>query len=205
MREFQIWQDKEGRKEMLYLTTHSTHFIYGYMVSEREEIRCHHMGYSFRLATRVLLCARSHRQNSTYHGLCYTSRGALAGTGNSSMCPPHEGSIRRLIAPWANALTMELQNVNALGEKYLLELQLKHRPTAITARSKNEAVCKLKTTTNANEQGVVPHSDLSYLRLILIFTSVPRNSFKTIVNPAHVENKLSVSCNRITNVAILSS
>ena len=24
---------KEGRKEMFYLTTHSTHFIYGYMVS----------------------------------------------------------------------------------------------------------------------------------------------------------------------------
>ena len=23
---------KEGRKEMFYLTTHSTHFIYGYMV-----------------------------------------------------------------------------------------------------------------------------------------------------------------------------
>ena len=26
----------EGRKEMFYLTTHSTHFIYGYMASERE-------------------------------------------------------------------------------------------------------------------------------------------------------------------------
>ena len=32
--------------------------------------------------------------------LCYTSRGALAGTRNSSMGPPHEGSIRRPIAPW---------------------------------------------------------------------------------------------------------
>ena len=30
---------------------------------------------------------------------CYTSRGALAGTRNSSMGPPHEGSIRRPIAP----------------------------------------------------------------------------------------------------------
>ena len=35
----------------------------------------------------------------TYHGLCYTSRGALAGTRNSSMGSPHEGSIRRPIAP----------------------------------------------------------------------------------------------------------
>ena len=47
----------------------------------------------------------SHRQDSTYHGLCYTSCGALAGTRNSSMGSPHEGSIRRPIAPWANALT----------------------------------------------------------------------------------------------------
>ena len=43
------------------------------------------MGYSFRLTARVLLYALSHRQDNTYHGLCYTSRGALAGTRNSSM------------------------------------------------------------------------------------------------------------------------
>ena len=47
---------------------------------KREETFCHHMGYSFRLAARVLLYASSHRQDNTYHGLCYTSRGALAGT-----------------------------------------------------------------------------------------------------------------------------
>ena len=35
----------------------------------------------------------------TYRGLCYTSCGALAGTRNSSMGPPHEGSIQRPIAP----------------------------------------------------------------------------------------------------------
>ena len=58
------------------------------------------MGYSFRLAARVLLYASSHRQDNTYHGFCYTSRGALAGTRNRS--------IRWPIAPWANALTMEL-------------------------------------------------------------------------------------------------
>ena len=32
--------------------------------------------------------ASSHREDNTYHGLCYTSRGALAGTRNSSMGPP---------------------------------------------------------------------------------------------------------------------
>ena len=62
----------------------------------------------FPLIARVILYAPSHRQDSTYHGLCYTSRGAQAGTRNSSMGPPHEGSIRRPIAPWANALTTEL-------------------------------------------------------------------------------------------------
>ena len=51
----------------------------------REETCCHHIGYSFRLTARVLLYAPSHRQDSTYHSLCYTSCGALAGMRNSSM------------------------------------------------------------------------------------------------------------------------
>ena len=67
----------------------------------RKETCCHHIGYSYWLTARVLLYAPSHRQDNTYHGLCYTSRGALAGTRNSSMGPPHEGSIRRPTAPWA--------------------------------------------------------------------------------------------------------
>ena len=79
---------------MFYLTTHSTHFIYSYMASDiwlrtilivRKETRCCHIGYSYRLTARVLLYALSHRQDNTYHSLCYTSRGALAGTRNSSM------------------------------------------------------------------------------------------------------------------------
>ena len=41
----------------------------------------------FRLTARVLLYAPSHRQDNTYHGLCYTSRGALAGMRNSLMGP----------------------------------------------------------------------------------------------------------------------
>ena len=56
------------------------------------------MDYSFQLTARVLLYAPSLRQDSTYHGLCYTSRGALAGMKNSSMGPPHEESIQRPIA-----------------------------------------------------------------------------------------------------------
>ena len=46
----------------------------------RKETRLRHIGYSFRLAERVLLYASFHRQDNTYHGLCYISHGALAGT-----------------------------------------------------------------------------------------------------------------------------
>ena len=85
----------EREKSFFYLTTHS-HFIYGYMASDiwlrtilivRKETRCRHIGNSYRLTARVLLYAPSHRQDNTYHGLCYTSRGALAGTRISSMGP----------------------------------------------------------------------------------------------------------------------
>ena len=91
------WKDTEGRKEMFYLTTHSTHFIYGYMASDiwlraipivRKETRCCHIGYSFRLTARVISYAPSHRQDSTYQGLCYTSRTSLAGMRNGSIGHP---------------------------------------------------------------------------------------------------------------------
>ena len=79
-------------RDIFYLTTHPTHFIYGYMASDiwlrtilivRKETRCGHIGYSYRLTARVLLYAPSHRQDNTYHGLWYTSSGALAGTRNT--------------------------------------------------------------------------------------------------------------------------
>ena len=83
---------------MFYLTTHSTHFIYGYMASDiwlrtilivRKETRCCHISYSYQLTARVLYMHHP-RQDNTYHSLCYTSRGALAGTRNSSMGPQEE-------------------------------------------------------------------------------------------------------------------
>ena len=45
-------------------------------------------GLLFPITARALLYAPSHRQDSTYHGLCYTNLGSLAGTKNSSMGPP---------------------------------------------------------------------------------------------------------------------
>ena len=94
---------KEGRKG--FISRHTQHILFtviwrrtygkGPRTTQivREETRCCHIGYSVWLTARVLLYASSHRQDSTYHSLCYTSRGALAGTRNSSMGPPHEGSI----------------------------------------------------------------------------------------------------------------
>ena len=82
----------ERERNVLFNNTLNT-FIYGYMASDiwlrtilivRKETHCH-IGYSYQLTPRVLLYAPSHRQDSTYHSLYYTSRGALAGTRNSSM------------------------------------------------------------------------------------------------------------------------
>ena len=56
-------------REMFYLTTHSTHFIYGHMASDiwlrtimivRKETRCRHICYSYPLTARVLLYAPTH-------------------------------------------------------------------------------------------------------------------------------------------------
>ena len=120
---------------MFYLTTHSTHFIYGYMASDiwlrtilivRKETRCRHIGYSYRLTARVLLYAPSHRQDNIYHGLCYTSCGAMAGTRNSSMGPPHEGSIRRPTAPWANCLIRRHLNTGRVNTQWFHNQYNKH-------------------------------------------------------------------------------
>ena len=79
----------------------------------RKETRYHHIGYSFRLTARVLLYAPSHRQDSTYHCLCYTSHGALAGTRNSSM-----GSIR------VKALIMELHLAPLFNDAFSILLMV---------------------------------------------------------------------------------
>ena len=55
-------------------------------------------GLLFAISSKDLLYASSHNQDSTYHGLCYTNRGAQAGT-IIAQWVHHEGSIRRLIPP----------------------------------------------------------------------------------------------------------
>ena len=80
------WLEREMKEEHCYLTTHSTHF-YLRLYGVGQMVKDHYMDY-FRLTATVILCAQSHRQDSTYHRVCYTSRGTLAGTRNSSMSPP---------------------------------------------------------------------------------------------------------------------
>ena len=63
------------------------HMVKDHSDSEREETRCRHVGYVFRLAARVHLHALSYRHDSSYHGVCYITRGALDGMRNSSMGP----------------------------------------------------------------------------------------------------------------------
>ena len=75
----------------MVIKRHTQHILFRVIWHRRYERRplsergnpCRHIGYSFRLAARVLLYA-PYRQDSTYHNLCFTSSGALVGTRNGS-------------------------------------------------------------------------------------------------------------------------
>ena len=98
-----IW----GReREMFYLTTHSTHFIYGYMASDiwlrtiliaRKETRCCHIGYSFRLAARVLLYAPSQ-------------------TATAFVTPVEEHWLKREIAQWVHPWGIDPMSHHTMSE-----------------------------------------------------------------------------------------
>ena len=84
-----VCSDVIWRKEMCYLMTHSTHFIYRlyvvrHMVKEQSDCDSGNPlpphGILFLISSKGFLYAPSHRQDSTYHSFCYTSHGALAGT-----------------------------------------------------------------------------------------------------------------------------
>ena len=56
---------------------------------KREKSRCCHLLYcAFQSAARVLFIHHPHRQNSTYHNLCYARCGAPAGIKNRSVDLP---------------------------------------------------------------------------------------------------------------------
>ena len=84
--------DTEGKEMFLFNDTLDTFYLwlYGFahMVKDHSDSDRGNPLLPHGLAARVPLYAPSHRQNGTYHGLWYTSHGALAGTRNSSMGPP---------------------------------------------------------------------------------------------------------------------
>ena len=75
---------------MFYLTTHSTHFIYGYMASDM--IKDHsdsEIGNPLPPHELQGFFYMHHAIDRIAHTMaCYTSCGALAGTRNSSIGPP---------------------------------------------------------------------------------------------------------------------
>ena len=66
------------------------HMVKDHFDSEKENPLLPHRLFLL-INSKVFLYAPSHRQDNTYHSLCYTSCGALAAMRNSSMGPPHEG------------------------------------------------------------------------------------------------------------------
>ena len=115
---------------MFYLTTHSTHFIHGY-IGVRHMVKNHSDSERgnpllphrllFPLAARVLLHGPSHRQDNTYHCLCYTSHEALAGTRNSPMGPPWR------IDPTTHRTTSERSYHGATSRSYKWNVKV-HSP-----------------------------------------------------------------------------
>ena len=75
------------RKEMFYLTMHSTHFIYSSMVSDIQTVRGNLL-LLFLIISKGSFIYIIPQTDNTYHDLCYISRGTLVETRNSSMGSP---------------------------------------------------------------------------------------------------------------------
>ena len=72
---FTFLPQANGRKEENLVFNNALNTFYLWLYGVGHMVKDHSVR-----AARVLLCAPSHIQDSTYHDLCYTSRGALAGT-----------------------------------------------------------------------------------------------------------------------------
>ena len=113
--------------------------------SEREKTSWRHMGCYFRLAARVLLYASSHRQDNTYRGLCYTSRGALAGK-RTPFCI-HFGVVRQTDVKWKHCIS----------DSYLLKNRSMGPPWGIDPTFH-------RTTSERSHHGVL-HEEVAYFKL----------------------------------------
>ena len=74
------------------------------------ENHCCYMNYTFQLASRVLLYAPFHRQDTIYHSLCYTNCGALVGASSSSLgLPCRIDLVIRITISRRSTMDMQLQ------------------------------------------------------------------------------------------------
>ena len=86
---------------MFYLTTHSTHFIYGYMASDiwlrtilivRKETRCRHIGYSYRIYRRRMAEHWAGEEGERYADTCVMKE--THGVGKSSWFGEPSGLVK---------------------------------------------------------------------------------------------------------------
>ena len=102
----------EKERELFYLTTHSTHFIYGYMASYislrtilivRKETRCRHISINSKGCFIM-----HHPTDRIAHTTAFVTPVVEHWLEReiAQWVQPNEGSIRRPIAPWANALPL---------------------------------------------------------------------------------------------------
>ena len=82
---------------MFYIMTHSTHFIYGYFIYGVRHMVKEHSDSEKRNPQQKFFYMH-HPTDRITHTTAFVTP-VVAGTRNSSMGPPHEGSIRRLITP----------------------------------------------------------------------------------------------------------
>ena len=121
------------------------------------------MGYSFRLLAKVLLYASSHRQDNTYHGLCYTSRGALAGTRNSSMSTTiriHLSELHKTRSKQCTATCLRLTDLASCGVRAVTTTSV---PCVLSARRTST-----QSTRVGSARARTPYVTFSYQHALLI-------------------------------------
>ena len=93
-------------------------------------------GLLFLISSKGSFIAPSHKQDNTYHSLCYTSQGTLAGTRNSSMGPQWR------IDPMTHCTMSECSYHRAISHSWQgLMPQLMHQMETTTEKMKENTYC----------------------------------------------------------------
>ena len=148
------WLEREMKEEHCYLTTHSHFYLRLYGVGQM--VKDHYMGYYYRLAATVLY-VHNPRQDSTYHVVCYTSRGTLAGTRNSSMSPP-----------WGIYPNTHTHTHRTMSGRSITELHLApgtRSSSASPAKGINPTIIHTTSRRSTTELHLATHTHSSYQKL----------------------------------------